>query len=122
MRVLRGALILQVALGLLWGISMLFFAPAIALGDRSGPRIEKIAMEGGGHFLLVFGAILVWRSPQEARLPLLMMIFLNALWAITDLVYIPLFALSAIDFVVKLLVNAVLAVSLAVGGRLARII
>ena len=70
----------------------------------------------------MFGAILVWRSPQEARLPLLMMIFLNALWAITDLVYIPLFALSAIDFVVKLLVNGVLAVSLAVGGRLARII
>ena len=122
MRVLRGALILQVVLGLVWGISMLFFASAIALGDRSGPHIEKIAMEGGAHFMLVFGAILVWRSPHEARLALLIMIFLNALWAMTDLVYIPLFALTAIDFAVKLVVNAVLAISLAVGGRLARII
>jgi hypothetical protein len=122
MRVLRGALVLQVALGLLWGISMLFFAPAIALGDRSGPHIEKIAIEGGAHFMLVFGAILVWRSPHEGRPALLMMIFLNTLWAITDLVYIPLFALTAIDFAVKLVVNAVLAISLAVGGRLARII
>ena len=31
LRVLRGALILQVALGLVWGISMLFFAAAIGL-------------------------------------------------------------------------------------------
>src|SRR5437868_240240 len=122
LRALRGALILQVALGLVWGISMLFFAAAIALGDRSGPHIEKIAIEGGAHFMLVFGAILVWRSPHEGRLALLMMIFLNALWAITDLVYIPLLALSAIDFVVKLVVNAVLAISLGVAGRLAHII
>jgi hypothetical protein len=122
MRVLRAVLMLQVALGLLWGVSMLFFASAIALGDRSGPHIEKIAIEGAAHFMLVFGAILVWRSPHEARLALLMMIFLNALWAVTDLVYIPLFALTAVDFAVKLIVNAVLAIGLYVGGRMARII
>jgi hypothetical protein len=121
-RVLRAALGLQVLLGLLWGVSMLFFASAIALGDRSGPHIEKIALEGGAHFMLVFGAILVWRRPQEGRLALLMMIFLNALWAITDAIYIPLFALTAIDFAVKLVVNAFLAIALAVGGRMARII
>ena len=121
-RFLRAVLAAQIVLGLLWGISMLFFASAIVLGDRSGPHIEKIAMEGGAHFTLVLGAILVWRFPREARLALLMMIFLNAVWAVTDLVYIPLFALTAIDFAVKLVVNALLAVGLAVAGRRARII
>jgi hypothetical protein len=122
MRILRAVLAAQVVLGLLWGISMLFFASAIALGDRSGPHIEKIAIEGGAHFTLVLGAILVWRFPREARLALLMMIFLNAVWAVTDLVYIPLFALTAIDFAVKLVVNAALAVGLLLAGRRARII
>jgi hypothetical protein len=121
-RFLRAVLAAQVLLGLLWGISMLFFASAIALGDRSGPHIEKIAIEGGAHLTLVLGAILVWRFPREARLALLLMIFLNAIWAVTDLVYIPLFALTAIDFAVKLIVNAALAVGLLVAGRRARII
>jgi hypothetical protein len=121
-RLLRAVLAAQVVLGLLWGISMLFFASAIALGDRSGPHIEKIAIEGGAHFTLVLGAILVWRYPREARLALLMMIFLNVIWAVTDAVYIPLFALTAIDFGVKLVVNAALAVGLAVAGRRAGII
>jgi hypothetical protein len=122
LRFLRAVLAAQVTLGLVWGISMLFFASQIALGDRSGPHIEKIAMEGGAHFTLVFGAILVWRFPHESRLALLMMIFLNAIWAVTDLVYIPLFALTAIDFSVKLVVNAALAVGLAVAGRRAGIV
>jgi hypothetical protein len=121
-RFLRAVLAAQVVLGLLWGISMLFFAPAIALGDRSGPHIEKIAIEGGAHFTLVLGAILVWRFPRDARLALLLMIFLNVIWAVTDLVYIPLFALTAIDFGVKLVVNAALAVGLVVAGRRARIL
>ena len=120
---LRVALVLQIALGLLWGISMLFFAEMIALGDKSGNHIEKIAIEGAAHFMLVFGAILVWRHPnQQARLALLMMIFLNALWALTDLVYIPLFSLTAIDFTVKLIVNAALAILLYLGGRRAAIL
>ena len=122
MRFLRAVLAAQVVLGMLWGTSMLFFASAIVIGDRSGPHIEKIAMEGGAHFTLVLGAILVWRFPREARLALLMMIFLNAIWAVTDLVYIPLLALTAIDFGVKLVVNAALAICLAVAGRRARII
>jgi len=122
-RLLRVALVLQIALGLLWGISMLFFAEMIALGDKSGNHIEKIAIEGAAHFMLVFGAILVWRHPnQQARLALLMMIFLNALWALTDLVYIPLFSLTAIDFTVKLIVNATLAILLYLGGRRAAIL
>jgi hypothetical protein len=122
LRTLRVVLIAQILLGLLWGISMLFFARQIALGDPSGPHIEKIAIEGGAHLTLVFGAILAWRSPTEARLLLLAMIFLNALWAVTDLIYIPLYALTAIDFGVKLVVNAALAIALAVAGRRARII
>ncbi|MCA1646980.1 MAG: hypothetical protein LC797_16460 [Chloroflexi bacterium] len=116
-RFLRGALAGQIVLGLLWGISMLFFASAIALDDHSGPHIEKIALEGGAHFALVFGAILVWRAPRQARDLLLVMIFLNALWALTDLVYIPLFKLTAVDFYAKLIVNAGLAIALAVAAR-----
>jgi hypothetical protein len=122
LRILRGVLAAQIVLGLLWGISMLFFAQAIALGDRSGPHIEKIAIEGGAHFALVVGAILVWRSPSEGRLALLMMTFLNLLWAVTDLVYIPLYGLTAIDFAVKLVVNAALGIALLVAGRRARIL
>jgi hypothetical protein len=109
-------------LGLLWGISMLFFASTIALGDPSGPHIEKIALEGGAHFTLVLGAILVWRTPGQSRDVLVLMIFLNALWALTDLVYIPLFKLTAVDFYAKLLVNAALAIALAVAGRRAGIL
>jgi hypothetical protein len=44
------------------------------------------------------------------------MIFLNALWAVTDLVYIPVFQLTAVDFSVKLVVNMLLAVGLAWSG------
>jgi hypothetical protein len=122
LRVLRGALVLQILLGLLWGVSMLFFASAIVLVDRSGPHLEKIAMEGAAHFMLVFGAILVWRQPVQARPALLMMIFLNTLWVLADAVYIPLYNLTALDFPAKLAVNAILAISLFVGGRMARII
>ena len=117
LRVLRVVLAAQIALGLLWGISMLFFAAQIALGDPSGPHIEKIAFEGGAHFALVLGAILVWRAPERARDLLVVMIFLNALWAVTDAVYIPLLKLAAVDFYAKLLVNAALAIGLAVAGR-----
>lgn len=119
---LRVALGLQVALGLLWGISMLFFAAQIALGDPSGPHIEKIALEGGAHFALVLGAILVWRRPHESRTLLLVMVFLNALWAITDAIYIPTFHLTAVDFTAKLIVNACLAILLAVSGYRARLL
>jgi hypothetical protein len=123
MRLLRLALGLQIVLGLLWGVSMLFFAEMISLGDKSGNHIEKIAIEGAAHFMLVFGAILVWRTPtRESRLALWMMVFLNTLWALTDLVYIPLFGLTAIDFTVKLIVNAALAVLLFLGGRRAAIL
>lgn len=114
---LRVVLAAQIALGLVWGISMLFFAAQIALGDPSGPHIEKIALEGGAHFALVLGAILVWRGPERNRDLLLVMIFLNALWAITDALYIPLFHLGAVDFYAKLLVNAALAIGLTFAGR-----
>ena len=100
---------------------MLFFASAIALGDASGPHVEKIALEGGAHFMLVLAAILVWRAPSQARNVLILMVFLNALWAVTDLVYIPLFRLTAWDFSVKLIVNAALAIGLATGARRAGI-
>jgi hypothetical protein len=115
-RPLRVVLGLQIVLGLLWGISMLFFAPRIVLGDPSGAHIEKIALEGGAHFMLVLGAVLVWRSPRASASALVLMIFLNAIWAITDLVYIPVFQLTALDFSVKLVVNAALAVGLAWSG------
>jgi len=118
LRFLRLMLGLQIALGLLWGISMLFFAQQIALGgDPSPQHIEKIAMEGAAHFMLVFGAILVWRDPLRSRSALLMMIFLNGLWTVTDLVYIPLVGLSDPDFYAKVVVNAILAVGLTLTGR-----
>ena len=100
---LRLVLGLQMVLGLLWGISMLVFARQIVLGDPSGPHIEKIAMEGAAHMMLVFGAFLVWRAPTQwqSRGVLLMMVFLNALWTLTDLVYIPLLGLSELDFYAK---------------------
>jgi hypothetical protein len=113
---------LQVALGLLWGVSMLFFARQIVLGAPDGPHIEKIAMEGAAHMMLVFGAWLVWRAPYRARDVLLLMIFLNALWTLTDLVYIPLLGLSEIDFYAKVIVNAFLAIGLALSGRRAGIL
>ncbi len=114
---LRSMLGLQVALGLLWGISMLFFAPLIVLGDPSGPHIEKIAMEGGAHLMLVLAAVLVWRAPWQSRSVLLLMVFLNGVWALTDLVYIPLVRLTELDFYVKAAVNAGLAIGLAAAGR-----
>ena len=117
LRFLRIVLALQILLGLLWGVSMLFFAKQIVLGDEAGPHIEKIAMEGAAHMTLVFGAILVWRSPRRSRDVLLMMIFLNGLWTLTDLVYIPLVDLDELDFYVKVVVNAALTVGLAVAGR-----
>jgi hypothetical protein len=121
-RFLRIVLGLQIALGLLWGISMLFFARQIVLGSPDGPHIEKIAIEGAAHMALVFGAILVWRNPARGREVLLVMIFLNALWTLTDLVYIPLLGLSEIDFYAKVIVNAVLAIGLAVAGRRAGLV
>ena len=117
LRFLRIMLGLQVILGLLWGVSMLFFARQIVLGAAEGPHIEKIAMEGAAHMMLVFGAILVWRAPGRARDVLLLMVFLNALWTLTDLVYIPLLGLSEIDFYAKVIVNAFLAIGLALSGR-----
>ena len=117
LRFLRIMLGVQVALGLLWGVPMLFFARQIVLGPPDGPHIEKIAIEGAAHMALVFGAILVWRAPARARDVLLVMVFLNGLWALTDLVYIPLLGLDQVDFYVKAVVNAVLAVGLAVAGR-----
>ena len=122
LRFLRVMLGLQVILGLLWGVSMLFFARQIVLGAAEGPHIEKIAMEGAAHMALVFGAILVWRAPSRARDVLLVMIFLNALWTLTDLVYIPLLGLGEIDFYAKALVNAILAIGLALSGRRAGIL
>ena len=122
LRFLRVMLGLQVALGLLWGVSMLFFARQIVLGEPDGPHIEKIAMEGAAHMMLVFGAVLVWRAPSRAHDVLLLMIFLNGLWTLTDLVYIPLLGLSEIDFYAKVVVNAVLAIGLALSGRRAGII
>ena len=122
LRLLRIVLGLQIALGLLWGVSMLFFARQIVLGPPDGPHIEKIAIEGAAHMALVFGAILVWRAPWRARDVLVLMIFLNALWTLTDLVYIPLLGLSELDFYAKVIVNAVLAIGLAVAGRRARLL
>jgi hypothetical protein len=122
LRFLRIMLGLQVILGLLWGVSMLFFARQIVLGAPDGPHIEKIAMEGAAHMALVFAAILVWRAPARARDVLLVMIFLNALWTLTDLVYIPLLGLSEIDFYAKVIVNAILAIGLALSGRRAGIL
>lgn len=122
LRFLRIMLGLQVILGLLWGISMLFFARQIVLGAAEGPHIEKIALEGAAHLALVFGAVLVWRAPQRNQGVLLMMIFLNGLWTLTDLVYIPLLGLSEIDFYAKVIVNAILAIGLALSGRRAGII
>ena len=122
LRFLRVMLGLQVILGLLWGVSMLFFARQIVLQDASGPHLEKIAMEGAAHFALVFGAILVWRNPRLNRGALLVMIFLNGLWTLTDLVYIPLLGLSEIDFYAKVVVNAILAIGLWLAGRRAALI
>jgi len=45
------------------------------------------------------------------------MVFLNGLWTLTDLVYIPLLGLSEIDFYAKVIVNAILAIGLAISGR-----
>ncbi|HEV8639230.1 MAG TPA: hypothetical protein VG370_33905 [Chloroflexota bacterium] len=119
MRVVLG---LQVILGLVWGVSMLFFAPAIVIGDRSGPHIEKIAIEGGAHLMLVLAALLVWRAPGQGRDVLRLMVFLNGLWALTDLVYIQVLLLTALDFWVKLVVNGLLAIGLGVAGRRAGIV
>jgi hypothetical protein len=124
LRSLRIMLGFQVALGLLWGVSMLFFARQIVLGSPDGPHIEKIAMEGAAHMMLVFGAFLVWRAPTrlQSRGVLLMMVFLNALWTLTDLVYIPLLGLSEADFYAKVIVNGFLAIGLWLAGRRAGIL
>jgi len=123
MRFLRVMLGLQIALGLLWGVSMLFFARQIVLDPNPfGAHVEKIAIEGAAHMALVFGAFLIWRAPHQGRSALLVLIFLNGLWALTDLVYIPLLGLDAVDFYVKLVVNAGLGIGLAVGGRRAGVV
>src|SRR2546428_8193527 len=121
-RLLWGVLGLQAAVGVLWGVSMLFFASAIVMGDRSGPHIEKIAMEGGAHLALVFSALLVIRDPHRGRDLLPVMIFLNGVWALTDAVYIPLLSLSSVDIAAKLAVNTALAIGLAITGRRAALI
>jgi hypothetical protein len=113
---------LQIALGLLWGVSMLFFAKQIVLSSDSDEHIEKIAMEGAAHMALVLGAILVWRAPKRNRDLLLVMIFLNALWTLTDLIYIPVLGLEALDFYVKVVVNAALAIGLTIAGTRAGIL
>jgi hypothetical protein len=67
--------------------------------------------------------------PGQSRSVLLLMVFLNGVWALTDLVYIPLAHLDAPDFYARLVVNAGLAVagrrpascSLKTGGRRAPI-
>ena len=79
-------------------------------------------MEGAAHIALVFAALLVWRAPFRSRDLLLVMIFLNGLWTLTDLVYIPLLGLSEIDFYAKVIVNAVLAIGLFLSGRRAGIL
>src|SRR3954465_15242666 len=89
LRFLRVMLGLQVILGLLWGISMLFFARQIVLGSAEAQHIEKIAMEGAAHLALVFAALLVWRAPARGREVLLVMIFLNGLWTPPHLASIP---------------------------------
>jgi len=66
---------------------------------------------------LVFDAFLVWGAPQRVRDVLLLMIFLNGLWTLTNLVYIPLLGLSEIDFYANVVVNAFLAIGLALSGR-----
>ena len=77
-----------------------------------------------GAVLLAFwlAAVLVWRNPARSGDVLRLMIFLNALWTLADLVYIPLMHLSALDFYVKAVVNAALAIGLAVAGRRAGIV
>lgn len=116
------ALALQIVLWPVWGISMLCFAPVIVLEDSSGRHIEKIAMEGGAHLMLVLTALLVWRTPLQSRDVLRLMIFLNGVWELTDLVYILLVHLTALDFYVKLAVNTALAVGLGVAKRRAGIL
>jgi hypothetical protein len=113
---------LQIVLGLLWGVSMVFFASVIVLGDNSGEHIEKIAIEGGAHLALVLAALLVLRVPERGRALLPVMIFLNVVWAVTDAVYIPLLSLTGPDFAAKLAVNATLGVGLAIAGRRAQLI
>ena len=122
LRPLRVVLALQIALGLLWGISELFFARAVLGPTADGGHVEKMALEGAAHLALVFAALLVWRHPARARDLLLLMIALNALWTATDLVYIPLLNLTEWDFFAKLIVNATLAIGLAVSGRRAGIL
>ena len=51
--------------------------------------------------MLVLAAILAWRAPRHSRDVLLLMDFLNGLWALTDLVYIPLVHLTDLDFYAK---------------------
>ena len=96
---------------------MLFFAPRIVLGDLPATHIEKIAMEGGAHLMLVLAAILAWRAPRHSRDVLPLMDFLNGLWALTDLVYIPLVHLTDLDFYAKAAVNIGLAVGLTGAAR-----
>ena len=50
------------------------------------------------------------------------MVFLNGLWTLTDLAYIPLVDLSELDFYAKVVVNGALAIGLAVAGRRAGIL
>ena len=62
------------------------------------------------------------RQSGHGREALRLMVFLNPLWAMTDAVYIPLFALTAIELAVKLVVNTALAIGLAGAARHAPIL
>ena len=122
LRLLRIMLGFQIALGLLWGVSMLFFARQIVLGPPDGPHIEKIAMEGARphdarlrRVPRLAGAIALRRCAPDDDLS-------QRLWTLTDLVYIPLLGLSEIDFYAKTIVNAFLAIGLWLSGRRAGII
>jgi hypothetical protein len=75
LRFLRIMLGLQVALGLLWGVSMLIFARQIVLGAPDGPPYREDRHGGRSAPDAGLGAILVWRAPQRARDVLLLMIF-----------------------------------------------
>jgi hypothetical protein len=67
--------------------------------------------------MLVLAAVFVWRAPWHSHHVLLLMIFLNGVWALTDLVYIPLVDLTDPDFFVKVAVNAGLAIGLVCAAR-----
>lgn len=122
MGMLRAVLVVQIGAGLLWAISMLLFTQQIVLGEASGPHLEKILLEGTTHLMLVFGAVLVWLAPAQSRGVLLLMIFLNAMWAVVDMYALPAYKLPLADFGAKIVINGGFAIGLTFGGRRAGIL